>query len=79
MSDKTCTCGAKGDVGELTEHIVAKLGLGEDSDDHRIVGEPDPVPVVDERERAERRQAVLDKLAEVTQFTPEEIREALRV
>ena len=79
MTGKQCICGAKGDVGELTEHIVSKLGLGEGSDQHAIVGEPDPEPVADERERAERRQAVLDKLAEVTEFTVDEIRDALRV
>lgn len=74
-----CVCGASGDVGELTEHVMTKLSAGEPADSHVILEVPEPQPIVDERERAQRREEILGKLAELAEATPEELRDALRL
>lgn len=74
-----CVCGASGDLGELTEHVVAKMNAGAGPDEHQILDTPEPQPVIDERERAARRDEILAKLAVLVDATPEEIRDVLRL
>ena len=75
----SCSCGASGDIGELTEHVLSKMNGGASADEHQILDAPEPQPIIDEREKAARRDEILVKLATLLEATPEEVRDVLRL
>lgn len=74
--DSKCSCGAHGDLGELTEHVISKLGDPDDKNEH-VLNCEDPEQVADERVRLARLAEVRERLAEIAGVTVEELRDAL--
>ena len=74
-----CTCGALSDLGDLTDHVVSKLGDPDDLLDHSIIGEiPESPLIVAARERKERRAWVRTQVQTVLGVSADELAEALR-
>lgn len=73
-----CSCGAAGDLGELTEHILEKFKAVEDTTDHAIVDiEVEPNTIIEARAAWQRRSEIQFKLSELLGASMAEIRDAL--
>lgn len=74
----TCRCGAAGDLGELTEHILEKFKSSEDDQDHGIVEmEIEPDNIVEARQSWQRRTEIQHRLADLLEAPISDIRDAI--
>lgn len=78
MDDYSCLCGARSDLGDLTDHVVARLNAVDETGDHRILGLDDPPRVAAARAAMERRSAVRQRIREVLGVEPEELLSAIQ-
>ncbi|MGV2385763.1 MAG UNVERIFIED_CONTAM: hypothetical protein LOD86_10935 [Thermobifida fusca] len=74
----SCTCGAKGDRGEMVAHMATVLADPDDTRTHKWQGGPEPEQVAAERAARQAREATLRKLAAAAGVGVDELREALR-
>lgn len=73
-----CSCGAAGDLGELTEHILSKFEAVEDTQDHTLVDvEQESNTILEARAAWQRRAEIQLKLSELLGAPIGEIRDAL--
>lgn len=73
-----CSCGAAGDLGELTEHILEKFKAAEDNQDHAIVDiEQESTTITEARAAWQTRTEIQVKLTELLGASMSEIRDAI--
>lgn len=67
----TCICNARGDEGEMVEHVISHLTDPDDSHTHGLANEPEQVTAV--RNQAAERTEYRRKLAEAAGLTLEQL------
>lgn len=73
----TCACGAAGDSGDITQHVVTALGDATDTRDHTLSVE-DPPQVAAARAEHERLAGLRAQILETTGLTAAELAAAIR-
>jgi len=74
-----CVCGARSDLGDITDHVVSKLRDPDDSGEHRILGDlPEDERITAAREAEAKRESVREKIQTVLGISAEELADALR-
>lgn len=78
MDEYSCLCGARSDLGDITDHIVGRLNALDDTGEHRILGLDDPPRVAAARAAMQRRAEVRERIRTVLGVEPAELLTAIQ-